>query len=228
MSNYSLNQLTYEIIDLYRDFIKDTDSLDIRVVYQWIHNIRALLLKQKIQKSIYVLDKTFVQEFKSDLEFVDVSMDSNITIGDNIMLTDIDIPRAIEDTNGLEYFTYISTVDRTERPFKFIPLDMLPYAGTSRFDYHTVYVFRVGDKLGLYSKDDRYMSLKSIAVRGIFQNPVEAGLLSDTAYSFDDRYPVTISMVNDIKNIILKDYFKVTINKLDDKTLDEEHNLTQQ
>jgi len=228
MSNYSLNQLTYEVIDLYRDFIKDTDSLDIRVVYQWIHNVRALLLKQKIQKSIYVLDKTFVQNFKVNLAFEDVSMDTGITIGDKILLSTVSVPRAIEDTNGLEYFTHISTVDRTERPFKFIPLDMLPYAGTSRFDYHTIYVFRIGDKLGIYSKDDRYKSLLSISVRGIFQNPVEAGLLSDTTYSFDDRYPVTISMVNDIKNIILKDYFKITVNKLDDKTTNEEHDLTQQ
>ena len=226
--NYTLNKLTYEIIDLYRDFIKDTDSLDVRIVQQWIHNVRAMLLKQKIQKSIYTLDKTFVQEFKSDLEFVDVSLVSGITIGDNILLTDIDIPRAIEDSSGLEYFTNISTVDRTERPFKFIPLDMLPYAGSSRFDYHTIYVFRIGDKLGIYSKDDRYKSLGSIGVNGIFQNPIEAGLLSDTAYSADDRYPVTISMVNEIKNIILKDYFKISVDKPDDKTTDEEHNLTRE
>lgn len=226
--NYSLNKLTYEIIDLYRDFIKDTDSLDTRLVQQWIHNVRSMLIKQKIQKSIYNLDETFMQDFNVNLEFVDVSSDSNVTIGDNIMLTTVDVPRCVEDDTGLEYFTHISTVDRTEKPFKFIPLEMLPYAGKSRFDYHTIYVFRVENKLGLHSQDDRYKSLIAINVHGIFQNPEEAGLLSSTTYSFDDKYPVTISMVNNIKNIILKDYLRVTINKLDDKTLDEEHNLTQE
>ena len=226
--NYSLNKLTYEIIGAYRDFIKDTDSLDEREVHEWIHQVRAMLVRQKIQKSIYPIDNIYLQSFKSNLAFVDVSFDPSITIGDNILLTTIDIPRGIENTNELEYITKVSTLDRTERKFKFIPIELLSSAGKSRFDYSTVYVFRIGNKLGIYSRDDRYKTLQTIVIQGAFQNPVEAALLSDSNYTFDDLYPITISMATDIKNIIFKNYLKITINKPDDKVLDEEHNLTQQ
>jgi len=229
MSTYTLNKLGHEIMEVYRDTVKDTDSLDMRLIRQWIHDTRALFIKQKIQKSIFSLDKSLVQDLgKITLEFVDTSVDDSIVLGENILLSTISVPRAIENNSGLEYFTHISTVDRTERRFKFIDTELLPQAGKSRFDFETVYVFRLGDKLALFSRDETYKVLESINVRGIFQNPEEAALVGNPSYTFDDDYPITMSMVDEIKMTIFKNYLKMTIDQPDDKTLDQEHNLTRE
>jgi len=225
---YSLNQITFDVIETYRENYKDTDALDIRRVRSWVDNTRAVLLKRKLERSIFNIGQVFNQTLPAvALEQIDVSSTpSTYSFGDIILATTIDIPRGIETPDELEAITRISTMNITEARFKFIHLNMLPYEGNGRYDYSTIYVFRIGNKLGFWSKDDAYQALSAVDITGIWQDPVAAARIADATYSFDDEYPMSQSMAEDVKKMIYKDYLRITINPPVDKTEDNEHNLT--
>ena len=46
----TLNKLTYDLLELIRGNITDDDELDLRQIEYWIHNQRALWLKNEMNR----------------------------------------------------------------------------------------------------------------------------------------------------------------------------------
>lgn len=228
--SYTLNKPTYDILETYRENTKDTDPLEPRRVRDWINNIREKLLERKFGRLLFEIDNSFVQDLgKISLELKNVSETSSTYSFDNkILLTTIDIPKGIRMGDGLEAILRISNLDRISVKFKFIDKDILPYVGNGKYDKATIYCFRLGNKLGLYSKDDSFRALTSVLIEGVFQDPIAAAKITNPSYTFNDPYPITGNMLDDVKNIIYKEYLRITINPPVDKTADGEHNITKE
>ena len=75
MYNVTLNQIAYGIFETVRGKISDDDNIAIDHIKDMVHSIRAMLLKQKFDKNLRVIDDTYTQSLGSlEVEQVDSSI----------------------------------------------------------------------------------------------------------------------------------------------------------
>lgn len=224
--NTTLNKLVWEIIELYRGVYKDSDPLEFRLVVDWVQSQRARFLKQKFSKTMYVIDESFVQ----DLGEVEMETSSSIVtntdlgLGLHMLRTSIDIPRTIEGREGIGTFTRIGPADRLSERFNIVTYDRALVSGYGKFNRDTIYAFTIGDRIYITSKSGAHLKLRYIDIRGVFQNPILAARIKNPAWSYDDDYPISMSLVDDLKLAILKEKFPLVLQQLNDTTDDLEDN----
>lgn len=212
VKNISLNELSYSIMEFYRSKVLDTDEIDIRWLKYLVNTARAKLLKQKIDKDKFI-DNHYIQRIAPsgegiEMELVDSSAYSTIPSGSYMSRTTISIPATIERKGYNHCFTRIGPANRLGESFDIISYDHALVYGNGKFNNHTVVSYLIGDMIYLISKDKQMMNgIKYIDVWGVFQNPVEAALITDPTYTDDDDYPVNMNLAEDIKAIILKEQF---------------------
>jgi hypothetical protein len=227
MVNITLYQLAYELTDLYKSVYKDTD-LDLRHFMDWIHMTRAMLCKQKFDKPLMWIDESFIQDLGANvqLERVDSSIVTTLPTERYYLRTVLDIPPTIERSNHMGTFTRIGSPDRLESSFNIVTPERWVVSGNGKFNSRDIFVTVMEQKIYLTSKDPYFLTMKYLDVRGVFQNPIEAGKIKLSTYSASDNYPISASMINDLKNIIVQDKFKLILQPQQDKVADEDNNLT--
>lgn len=228
MTNTSLNQAVYRLLELARIKIKDTDSVSKRIVVDWLQSNRAKLLKQKFNKAFIDIDDHLVQRLGStgvSLEKVSSSLVTGVTTGDYMLRTTIDIPRTIERKGGVGTFTRIGPADQLSTRFKVISYQQALSAGNGHFNYHTPYAFVLGDRVYINSKSGSHLSLNYLDIRGVFQDAVAAALISDATWDYDDDYPINKSIMDDLEGMVIEGKFKLLFAAPGDKTDDGQENL---
>lgn len=207
------NSLAYRIIGLYRAQYKNTDSLSLRLVKSWIDSARALLVKQKLDKSILGIDETFVQTLAPEgepvrLEEVDSSLVSSLPARRYMKRTTIDIPRVLFIRGGTPAFTRIGPVDRLEYKFKPVSYETALTSGFGKFNSKDIYCFYLDNRIYITARDLNYFKhIEYIDIKGVFHYPAEVDALNDINYNDDSPYPITPSMIDDIESIIVKTKF---------------------
>lgn len=209
----TLDDIAYKILESYRAYIKASDYIDIREVYHRVHPTRARLIKQKIDKYPLVpLEETFNQNLGSQrLELVDSSVVPGLLSSRKMLRTVNDIPLPLFNNDGEPLFSRIGPADQLSLNYKIITYEKALYAGNGRFNANAVYAFYFNNKIYLYSKGDEFKQTKYITGRGIFQDPMVAGLLTNADYNETSEYPVSINMIADIENIILSEDYKLNV-----------------
>jgi hypothetical protein len=227
MINISLNQLAYELADLTRETYKDTD-FDIRHFKDWVHMTRAMLCKQKFDKPNAWIDESYVQDLGSTitLEKIDSSIVTTVPSGRYFLRTVIDIPPTIERSNHMGTFTRIGSPDRLESSFNVVTPERFMVSGNGKFNKRDIFATVIDQKIYISSKDPYVFTMKYLDIRGVFQNPMAAGVIKSASYDDTSNYPISASMVNDLKNIIVQDKFKLIISQLKDNVADETNSLT--
>jgi len=114
MKTTSLNELVYELLELRRSYLKETDPIPKRLVIDWIQSQRARLLDQKGKKPMSSIDDHFIQDLGAvPMEkYLSNIVDPQIKNYDYMYRTSIDIPRTIESYDGIGMFSRIGHVDR--------------------------------------------------------------------------------------------------------------------
>jgi len=226
--NISLNQLAYRLIGLYRAQYKNTDSLSVRLVKDWIHSTRAMLLKQKLDKPMAIMDENVVQDLGSiELEPVDSSIVPGVPSDRFMMRTVIDIPPTIERRGAVGAFSRIGPADRLEHRFKVVTFETALVSGYGKFNNRDVYAFYLDGKVYVIARDlNSFKHLEYIDIRGVFQNPVEAAKIKNPSYTDDDGYPISRTLVDSMEEIITKTKLAFVMTPLVDKTANEEDDIT--
>lgn len=224
-TNITLNQISYDILELYRAAIKDVYDIDIRQIKFWVQNTRAKLLKQKFDKPFPLIDNHYVQ----DLGAVEVErIDANIILptGEKyLMRTKIQIPSTIERNGYPGTFTRIGSVDRLNETFNIMSYEDALYSGNGKFNRDFISAFQLGEYVYIISKNPIYQSIKYINIRGVFQNPTLAALIANPTYTDDMDYPVNASLVDDMKALILSKEYKLILTPNSQGLNDEVNNL---
>ena len=128
-----------------------------------------------------------------------------------------DVPLPIYNNEGIPLFTRVGPADRLSVQYKIINYNHSYYYGNNKFDKNAVYVFYFNNKLYLYSKSNDFKSTKYIDIVGVFQNPMESGVLNNVNYDETSEYPVSYNMVSDIENIIIQEWYKIAVSQAGDK-----------
>lgn len=222
----SLNELVYELLELRRANIKDTDPLDRRLVIDWVQSQRARLLKQKFDQPFASIDDHYVQDLGSVTMEKVLSNLSGIKNYDYMWRTSIEIPRTIESKDGNGYFTRIGPIDRLSDHFQITTHKKALALGYGKFNYNSIYSFVLGDHIYLTSNGGLHFTIKYIDVRGVFQDPITAARIKDPTWGYDDDYPINKEIVDQLKVLIVNEKFNLTLFQANDKTDDQEDNPT--
>ena len=225
----SLNAIIWELIELYRQNYKVTDSIDERLFLAWIQSTRAKLIKQRLDESMRLPDEHWVQDLGHvEMEKVDSSVYSGITSEKYILRSVKSIPWTIHYKGDPGGFTRIGPADKLGINYRLVSYERALVSGNGKFNTDQVYAYLDGDKLCLISKSNIHKQLKYINVKGIFQNPIDAYEFKNgtNSYNWDYEYPISDALMNDLKNIIVKENFNFIMVPIDDKKPDSVDNVT--
>jgi len=132
-TNYSILHIAYDLLETVRAAkIVDDETISPRLLFNWIHNQRALWIKRK-HDTIQDYDDNHIQVILADLSKVDTSIDSTLPANSTILRTTNMIPATIELNYG-NAILEVTSPDLTYKTFSFVPFDQLRFSGNGRFN----------------------------------------------------------------------------------------------
>ena len=246
MTYTTLNTITEDLLKIVRGSkVSESETISKRQIEDWVHQYRAVLLKQSIDKNHYP-NPDFIQEL-AFLELEQVRVEgtgtgASLTFpytfdfplqsgerleGDQYLLrTRLDLPKTV-NFNHKSGFTWIGTVDGTE--FQYIPQYRHIWQKYKKYANSETLVFLKDNKL-YFTNDDP--DIDYITIRGIFENPMEVGRFvnpnTDLPYSdIDTPYPIPNHMLDPLKKMILKTELGIIAESPSDSKNDSEQGVSE-
>ena len=228
----SLNMLGYEIMELLRATNRVSDSLDVRLAKTWVKQTRALLLKQRFDEPMAIIDPAVIQDLgKVTFAPVDSSANTSVPSGKYMMRSSTRLPVTINRKGNIGTFTRIASADRLEKKFNLVSYDRALVSGNGKFNSDDVYAFTNDGYMYLISKSNLHKYITSCNIQGVFVNPEDAytfntTVSSVTPWSDDLEYPVSESIVVDLQNIIIDKKFRLVLNQIEDSVANGKDDTT--
>lgn len=225
MEFQSLPLIIRDLIRIIRGSVEvQSETISDRQVEYWIHQYRALLIKQDIDKN-KTPNPDYIQEIKGlHLSPVDITEISGKAIGKYVLKTDLQLPKTI-DFNFKSGFTYIGTANGRE----------IQYVPQSRSIWQQYKYYTNNDPVAYLKNRYLYITngdiLEYIDVRGIFEIPTEVSQFVNPVTgtpSYDvntDKYPIPTNILPVLKEMILKKELGIMTNQPSDITNDSANNL---
>jgi hypothetical protein len=220
----SLDSIVYDIINTARaNNVSESETLSFIQVESWVHEYRAKLLKQDLDKGKYA-NPDYIQSLEAIRVIVVEAPERTILkSGTYNYRTEQQIPKTI-DLNYRSGFIGIEDVLGNE--IHFMP------QGRTQWQKHKKYT-----ALDTYAwLNNRYLYITSssllhfISVRGIFEVPSEAGnftneLISKPVFTSLSKYPIPINMVPVLKQMIFENELKMSLTLGSDLTNDSNNKI---
>jgi len=201
-----LKEIAYDILETIRHaHLVDDDDIDKRLIYNWIHNQRALWIKRKLDAGFYK-DVNLLQEYVYTLEIVDTSTVYNSYA--KIQRTTIDTPAFIELKFG-NTLSEVSSPDLMYQPFSVVGFDALRYSGNRDFITNEIFAAERDNKIWIkYGKGHiSPFTIKKISVQGILQDPTQLpGFVIATS-----TYPINRSIIDFMKDAIINSNLRTVL-----------------
>ena len=225
----TLRTITSDLLDIIRGSnISASETISIRQLEDWVHQYRALLLKQDLDKGKkpnpdYIQEVGNIKLEKVDLSGSDVTS-LGVESGSFLYRTVLELPNTI-DLNFKSGFTYIGTPPGDE-------IQLVP-EGRSRWQKYKKYTST--DKIAFLRNKHMYIvnseALQFITVRGVWENPAEVGRfvnpITDQPYfNLDSKYPIPANMLPVLKEMIVQKELKIESTAPTDTTNDDRSNPT--
>lgn len=208
----TLNEIAYDLLSIVRPQISDDTDLDIRQIKFWIHNQRALWLRNEMNKN-RTIDSDVIQTICADVICVDSSDCCDIDIDCPILRIKEKLPNTIELHNK-QAILRVAPVNKKLQPFSFIDYTRVPYVSSSRFTSKNVFSFLHDNYIYVLTKDPNLLNLKTISIRGVFEDPSVAAEYTDCdgkpCYDDDMEYPIKAWMIPALKQSILQSNLLMT------------------
>jgi hypothetical protein len=186
----------------------DDSDITEEFIASLIDTKRALLLKQRFSKNGWSIPNEVKQEVCMDLE-VAASIDGMTCLG-KILRTKLQVPNAIK-IKGKEGPLNVRLYDRKDIALNIVPIEKLPFVGYNGFVSNMIYCALDYDgKLYLTSARSQHLFLEAIKITHVFESPeavfpLECNDLTDVNDVWDIDYPIEISMVDEIVQMIVKE-----------------------
>jgi hypothetical protein len=196
MEFQSLPLIIRDLVRIIRGSVEtQSETISDRQVEYWVHQYRALLLKQDMDKN-KTPNPDYIQELKGlHLSPVDATEITGVEIGKYVLKSDLQLPKTI-DCNFKSGFTYIGTANGRE----------LQFAPQSRTFWQQYKYYTQNDPL-VYLKN-RYLYIVNgdiieyIDARGIFEIPSEVSqfvnpITGTVSYDVNtDKYPIPTNLLS--------------------------------
>ena len=228
--NPTLAEITYDLWEIVRAQISDDDSLDERKFRKWIHDQRALQLRNELNKN-RTIDDAIIQDLGCvALERVDAGSCCDNPVGLTVVRTVLELPVTIERHNE-PTITRVGPLNRMSRPFSIVPYSRVPFITSGKFTKLVLcatllnkHVYIIGD-----SSNPVFKGIEFANIRGVFENPedVERFTTCDGVSCFNSNspYPINRWMLPYLKNAILQADLKMLVTTPSDTTNDSSPEL---
>lgn len=201
----TLNTIVTDMLSIIRGAkLAQTEPISKRQVESWVHQYRARLLKQDLDKG-KMPNPDYIQELTGlQVDSVDeVEGVTNIARGEYLLRTVLQIPKTL-DLNFKPGIINISTVDGHE--IQFVPEGRSKWQKYKRFTHRDPLAFLRNEYIYIQPGEH---GIKYIKVRGIFEVPTEVmnytnDNTSQGSYGIDSPYPIPINLIPVLKEMILK------------------------
>lgn len=203
----SLNAIIDDVLLIYRDSeISESEKLSRIQVEQWIHQYRALLIKQDIDKGREI-NPDYIQTFGP----LHISKVSNCTGGYNY-ISDEELPKFID----LHFGSGLVAV-------KDMDGNLIQVGTETKAKYQTSRKYTCNDYIAYLKNNHLYIlgpeHLEYVKIEGILEDPTQAGDCFDRD---DTPYPVPANMIPTIKQMI----FERELNIMSQMPSDDTNNST--
>ena len=220
----TLSTITTDLLNIIRGAqLTQSEPISRRQIEAWIHQYRAKLLKQDLDKGKLV-NSDYIQTLQAlELEEVDEAQGTTETTDYKTFRSKLQLPNTL-DLNFKAGFTYIGTITGQEIQFgseaKARWQEWKKYTANDRIAYlKDGYLYVTNDK------DIRY-----ITVRGVFEIPSEVSHLDNPRESVTDitensPYPIPINIIPTLKQMIIKGELRIEAMAPSDVTNDSASKL---
>lgn len=223
----TLNTITTDLLNIIRrSNISSSETISKRQLEAWVHEYRALLLKQDLDKGKKP-NPDYIQEIShlklSPIDLVgDATSNTNLLSGEYIYRTILEIPKTI-DLNFKSGYMYIGSPTGTEI--------QLVSEGRNIWQQYKKYTdtqpvcFLKNNRLFIRNNEP----LEYITIRGIFEVPSEVDRFinpyTDQPYFNEDtKYPIPINLIPVLKEMILSKELQIEATAPTDTTNDSRSN----
>ena len=203
MTFNSLNTIIDDIMLTYRDFkLGESEDLSRLQVEQWIHQYRALLIKQDLDKGRDVNDQ-YVQSIRP----LHISKVSNCAGGFNYK-SDKELPKFID----LHFGTGLTSI-------KDVNGNLIQLGTETKAKYQTSRKYTCADYIAYIKNNHLYLSgpehLEYVEIQGVLEDPTSAG----SCFDMDDTpYPVPANLIPIIKQMIFERELNISLKTPSDTT----------
>ncbi len=207
------DKLIYDLLEIARAGRgSDDEPLTPELISFWIDNTRAELIGQGVDKGRSI-NPDIIQILPCvEIEQVDSSECGCETTGCYIYRTKLQLPTAIEISNGQTLITRVASIRVDGKSFSFLPYERFIWAGEDRFSGNTP-IATLRNKY-IYIKSKRFLGDK-ISVSMVANYPEELGEYSTCAgtpcYTKESNYPISARMVETLKKKIMDVNFRVAL-----------------
>lgn len=223
----TLNTITTDLLNIIRrSNISGSESISKRQLEAWVHEYRALLLKQDLDKGKRP-NPDYIQEISHlKLESIDLAGDATDTdallAGEYIYRTVLEIPNTL-DLNFTSGFMYIGTPVGEE--IQLIPEGRNTWQQYKKYTPTQSICFLKNNQLFIRNSEP----LEYITIRAVFEVPSEVDRFinpyTDQPYFNENtKYPVPINMVPVLKEMILSKELKIEATAPTDTSNDSSNN----
>jgi hypothetical protein len=207
----SLNQIAYRILNTITPKMVDDQSIDISEIKYDVENIRATILKRTYSKGFKSAIPESITQSIPKLEIENANASTvlpDLTSNMVLMKTVLPIPSILEKSSGMPLVKRISAATILSHNFTFVTPEQAICSGNGKFNQKNIFVFYEGDYLYLITKRLLNKGLKYIDINAVFNKPTEVNeFLNDNNggnFTDDSPYPISMNMIDDIENSILK------------------------
>ena len=199
----TLDTLVQDLLHIIRGAqLTQSEPISRRQIEAWIHQYRARLLKQDLDKN-KTPNPDYIQTIQAlELEEVDEAQGSELTSGYKTFRSKVQLPNTL-DLNFKSGFTYIGTI--TGQEVQYVP------EGRARWQQYRKYTGN--DRIAylkngyLYVHNDK--EIRYLTVRGVFEVPPEVSHLTNPNETITDvtaasPYPIPIDKIPQLKEMILR------------------------
>jgi len=183
--------------------LASSEKISKRQIEAWVHQYRALLIRQQISSGD-TTNPDYIQTIPS-VELVPIDSAGNITninTGTTLYRTSSKLPRTV-NMRGMSGITFVGTLNK--KRIQLVPGHRVEFQLYKKFTpMDTIAYLEDGYVYVINSEGIRY-----ITVRGIFENPPEAALYSNTSmtqqeYNMNSLYPIPINLLPPLKQLIIE------------------------
>lgn len=223
--DFTLPRIAYDLWDIIRNSkIIDDDNIDIRQFYEWIHQQRALWIKNHIGKG-FDIDNNILQDWYSPVILVDSSLDPKIPSGEYYLRTQYPIERLVELNYGIGVLE-ITSSNMKRLEFSVVPWNQLRFSGENKWTKRGIFVSQMGDHyyIKYANSHQNPYNITNINIKGIFENPT---LVPN--YDIEtSTYPLNRWMYNFMREQIINVPLMTILKTRNDSRNDSADNINQQ
>ncbi len=209
----TLDQLSYNLLNKARGgLLSDDESINLKQVKFWIHNTRALLIRQDIQKGRSISGNIIQGIHCLGVEQVDASLcPCIISTGCIVLRTKKRIPKPIEiDTKDL--IISVKPIKINSRSFTLINLARAPWIGFNKYSKNNPKAFYYDGYIWILMSDN---PIEKINVFGVWEDPTAlkefVNCSNEPCYSDNQEYPLSNWMIKSMDQLITEQDFRMIL-----------------